>query len=110
MIFGACARHLRCTVERTCRLHYEADMKTASGWVSLWTWVEITLVSIIGCALQAVMLVLCAPFDRNRVVAGRMFRLMGATAARLAPTWKFGIHGQYPQKLPSRTIVVSNHA
>jgi 1-acyl-sn-glycerol-3-phosphate acyltransferase len=45
-------------------------------------------------------------------VAGRFFRLIGVTAVKLIPFWRFGIAGPVPPRgqRPRRTVVVSNHA
>lgn len=76
---------------------------------SIWTWFIIAFVQIAGFLIQCVLFVLTVPFDRNRWVVGRFYRIMGATAATLSPTWKFGRHGPLPSRLPKRTVVVSNH-
>jgi 1-acyl-sn-glycerol-3-phosphate acyltransferase len=76
---------------------------------SLWAWFEIVLVVIAGFFVQLVLAVLAAPFDRGRLVAGRFFRWMGIAAAKLNPSWDFGVLG--PARKPAaRTVVVSNHA
>jgi 1-acyl-sn-glycerol-3-phosphate acyltransferase len=75
--------------------------------LSLWTWFEIGMVALVGFCLQAP-LVITWPFDKRKVVTGRAFRLIGVTAARLSPFWKFGVHGT-PTRPSGRTVVVSNH-
>ena len=77
---------------------------------SIWSWLAIALVVLFGFAIQLVLFVLTAPFDRRRYVCGRFFRLIGVTAARLIPTWHFGTSGEIPRGIPGRTIVVGNHA
>ncbi len=77
--------------------------------LSIYTWLEIALVALVGFCLQLVLAVLTWPFDRRKAVTGRCFRLIGVTAARLTPYWRFGVHGPMPERLPSRTVVVSNH-
>ena len=76
--------------------------------LSIWAWVEIALVALVGFVLQTVLFVVCLPFDSRRAVAGRAFRLVGVMAARLNPFWRFGVVGPIPAP-PRRTVVVSNH-
>lgn len=76
---------------------------------SIWTWFIIAFVQIAGFCLQSVLFVLTFAFDRDRRIVGRTYRLMGATAGSLAPTWRFRRHGDLPSRLPRRTVVVSNH-
>lgn len=76
--------------------------------LSVWAWLEIGLVTLLGFFVQAALWLVCLPFDRRRLVAGRTFRLVGVVGARLNPFWKFGIVG--PASRPTRrTVVVSNH-
>lgn len=75
----------------------------------LWSWLAIVLVIFVGFFIQAAIALLTFPFDRRRLVAGRFFRLMAVAAARVIPTWHFGIHGAAPRRSPGRTVVVSNH-
>lgn len=77
--------------------------------LSIWTWFEIGLVSLLGFFVQLPLAIVTWPFDRRKVVAGRCFRLIGVTAAKLTPFWHFRVHGEVPRKLPRRTVVVSNH-
>ena len=77
---------------------------------SLWSWVAIGLVVVLGFCIQAVLAVLTLPFDRRRYVTGRFFRRMAITASWLIPSWRFGVHGPVPRGGPAgRTVVVSNH-
>ncbi|ATB34059.1 lysophospholipid acyltransferase family protein [Melittangium boletus] len=75
--------------------------------LSMYAWAETGLVALTGFCIQAP-LVVTWPFDRRKVVTGRLFRLIGATAARLNPFWKFAVHGN-PVPPGPRTVVVSNH-
>jgi len=77
--------------------------------LSIWAWVEIALVVLLGFVVQTVLFVVCLPFDRRRAVAGRAFRLVGVVAARLNPFWRFGVVGPVPSTPPRRTVVVGNH-
>jgi 1-acyl-sn-glycerol-3-phosphate acyltransferase len=77
--------------------------------LSIWTWMEIGLVALVGFFVQLVLAVVTWPFDRTRTVTGRCFRLIGVTAAKLTPFWRFGVHGPVPQRVAPNTVVVSNH-
>jgi len=77
--------------------------------LSVWAWVEIALVALVGFVVQTLLFVLCLPFDRGRRVAGRAFRLVGVVAARLNPFWRFGVVGAVPSRPRRPTVVVSNH-
>ncbi|XXF74960.1 lysophospholipid acyltransferase family protein [Myxococcaceae bacterium GXIMD 01537] len=77
--------------------------------LSFYAWLETALVALVGFSIQLVLAVVTLPFDRRKVVAGRCFRLIGATAARLNPFWQFGVHGAAPKHIAGRTVVVSNH-
>ncbi len=77
--------------------------------LSLWAWVEIALVTLLGFVVQVVLWLVCLPFDRGRLVAGRTFRLVGVVAARLNPFWRFGVLGPRPSRPVRKTVVVSNH-
>ncbi len=77
--------------------------------LSLWTWFEIALCATVGFFIQLALWLVTRPFDRRRVVAGRCFRLVGVTAARLTPCWRFGVYGDVPRRFDGRTVFVSNH-
>lgn len=76
--------------------------------LSVWTWLEIGLVALLGFLVQGLLALVTLPFDRRRLVVGRVFRLVGVVAARLTPFWHFGVVGPLP-KAVGRTVVVSNH-
>jgi 1-acyl-sn-glycerol-3-phosphate acyltransferase len=78
--------------------------------VSLWSWFAIGVVVIAGFCVQAVLAVVTLPFDRRRYVCGRFFRVIGVVAARMVPSWSFGVAGEVPRSIAGRTVVVSNHA
>ncbi len=75
--------------------------------LSFYAWLETAVVAVVGFLNQA-LLVVTWPFDRRKVVTGRTFRIIGVTAARLNPFWKFGVYGK-PVPPKGRTVVVSNH-
>ncbi len=77
--------------------------------LSFWTWFEIGLCSLLGFIIQLALGLFTLPFDKRRLVTGRCFRLVGVTASRLTPFWRFGLYGQVPRSVAGRTVVVSNH-
>jgi 1-acyl-sn-glycerol-3-phosphate acyltransferase len=77
--------------------------------LSIWTWLEIALMSLVGFAVQLVLAVLTWPFDRRRAITGRCFRLVAVVSSKLTPYWRFGVHGPVPERMAPRTVVVSNH-
>jgi 1-acyl-sn-glycerol-3-phosphate acyltransferase len=77
--------------------------------LSVWTWIEIALVCIVGCTLHWFVFALTYPFDRRRLISGRFYRLIAVTAIRFAPMWSFRHHGLIPRRIRGRTVVVSNH-
>ena len=77
--------------------------------LAVWTWFVLCTCSL-GCfLLQLVLVPLTWPFDRNRVVTGRLYRQAGVLVSRLTPLWDFQIAGRLPVRPPGRTVVVSNH-
>ncbi len=77
--------------------------------LSFWTWFEIAVCVILGFFIQAALALVTLPFDRRRLIAGRCFRLMGVTAARLNPFWSFSVYGDVPRRIEGPTVFVSNH-
>ncbi|MBJ6762271.1 1-acyl-sn-glycerol-3-phosphate acyltransferase [Myxococcaceae bacterium JPH2] len=77
--------------------------------LSIWTWLEIALVALVGFCVQIVLVFFTWPFDRRRHIPGRTFRRVGWMAAKLTPYWRFGVHGDIPRTVAPNTVVVSNH-
>jgi 1-acyl-sn-glycerol-3-phosphate acyltransferase len=65
--------------------------------------------ALIALALpvQALLLAATAPFDRNRVVAGRFLRLVGVAISRTFPPRRLSLEGRWPDGGPF--VVVANH-
>jgi 1-acyl-sn-glycerol-3-phosphate acyltransferase len=81
-----------------------------NAFFSIWTWLVVTLVAISCFFVQLALAPLTWPWDRGRLVTGRVFRLMsGVLASQLVPLWRFRLHGPVPKNLPARMVVVSNH-
>ena len=84
-------------------------MRAVQALASLWSWIAIAVVVVVGSAVEVLLAVLTLPFDRRRYVCGRFFRLMGVACAKLVPSWRFGVAGELPARIHPRTVVVSNH-
>lgn len=67
----------------------------------------VALIFLIGLPLQALILVLTLPFDRNRAVAGRFLRLVGVAVAKTFPPWRLKVEGRFPDR--RAYVVVANH-
>ncbi|HVG58538.1 MAG TPA: lysophospholipid acyltransferase family protein [Hyalangium sp.] len=77
--------------------------------LSIWTWLEIAVMSLVGFCVQLVLALFTWPFDRRRVITGRCLRLVAVVSCKLTPYWRFGVHGSTQGQRPSRTVVISNH-
>jgi 1-acyl-sn-glycerol-3-phosphate acyltransferase len=62
---------------------------------------------VLALPVQALLLVLSAPFDRNRAVPGRFLRFVGVLISMTFPPWKLGVEGRWPEGGPF--VVVANH-
>lgn len=64
---------------------------------------------ILAAALpvQALLLAVTLPFDRNRTVPGRFIRLVAVAVSRTFPPWRLRVVGSWPGRGPY--VVVSNH-
>ncbi|WP_242393968.1 lysophospholipid acyltransferase family protein [Anaeromyxobacter oryzisoli] len=62
---------------------------------------------LVALPVQALLLAVTAPFDRNRVVAGRFLRIVGVLIAKTFPPWRLRVEGRWPGKGPY--VVVANH-
>lgn len=49
------------------------------------------------------------PVDRVNYWGGRLFRIAGATTARLTPRWHFSVRGEFPANPRLPFVVVANH-
>ncbi len=62
---------------------------------------------VLALPVQAVLLLVTGPFDRNRAVAGRFLRLVGIGISKTFPPWRLGVEGAWPAGGPF--VVVANH-
>ena len=76
---------------------------------SAWTWAWMGVVVLVGLPILALLVLVTAPFDRGRYVAGRWFRLVGVAMAKVNPLWRFRWSGTPPADPRRPYVVVSNH-
>ena len=76
---------------------------------SLWAWLVLVLSLVVLLPVVAVARLVTAPFDPGRYVAGRLFRWVGISTARLNPLWRFRWTGAPPENPRRPYVVVSNH-
>jgi 1-acyl-sn-glycerol-3-phosphate acyltransferase len=62
---------------------------------------------IIWPPLTLLIFLVTRPFDRNRVVTGRFYRLLPAVWSRSFPFWRIHIEGQWPAR--GAYVIVPNH-
>jgi len=68
--------------------------------------VAMTLIAV-ALPVQALLLLVTAPFDRNRRVPGRFLRIVGVLITMTFPPWRLRVEGRWPGKGPY--VVVANH-
>ncbi|HEU4801045.1 MAG TPA: lysophospholipid acyltransferase family protein [Gemmatimonadales bacterium] len=76
---------------------------------SIWTWTMLALLFLAALPLLVLARLLLSPFDRGHYIAGRIFRMAGATAGRVNPLWHFSWSGPVPPDMRRPYVVVSNH-
>ncbi len=63
---------------------------------------------VVALPVQALILAVTAPFDRNRAVAGRFLRIVGVLISKTFPPWKLRVTGRWPERA-GPFVVVANH-
>ncbi|MEO6066384.1 MAG: lysophospholipid acyltransferase family protein [Gemmatimonadales bacterium] len=76
---------------------------------SLWTWLVLGTLVLFWVPLLALTIGVTWPFDRERYIAGRLFRQIGVLTAKANPLWKFRWAGIPPADPRRPYVVVSNH-
>jgi len=76
--------------------------------VILLGWTAAALLVIIALPVQALLWLVCSPFDRNRVVTGQFLRKVGLLLGGCYRGWRFRLQGRWPDGL-GPVIVVANH-
>ncbi len=62
---------------------------------------------VLALPVQALLLLVTAPFDPNRAVPGRFLRFVGVAISKTFPPWRLGVEGAWPAGGPF--VVVANH-
>lgn len=65
------------------------------------------LLLLVALPVQAILLLLTAPFDKNRTVPGRFLRIVGVLITFCFPPWRLSLKGRWPSGGPF--VVVANH-
>jgi 1-acyl-sn-glycerol-3-phosphate acyltransferase len=68
--------------------------------LSIWAWACITLIIIAGFFVYLAVFLVTYPFDRDRLIVGRMWRLSAVLASKLNPMWRFRVTGALPRTRP----------
>ncbi|HET7041226.1 MAG TPA: 1-acyl-sn-glycerol-3-phosphate acyltransferase, partial [Gemmatimonadales bacterium] len=76
---------------------------------SFWTWTVLGTLIFFGMPVLALTMVLTWPFDRGRYLTGRLFRLIGVSAVKANPLWRFRWTDTPPVDPRHPYVVVSNH-
>ena len=63
---------------------------------------------VLALPIQALLLAITAPFDRNRVVPGRFLRFVGVAISKAFPPWRLRLEGRWPAS-GGPFVVVANH-
>ena len=71
-------------------------------------WTVATAAVLLGLPLQALLWLVCRPFDPNLVVPGQFLRKIGVLFGHCYPRWRFRLEGAWPAA-PGPYVVVANH-
>lgn len=71
-------------------------------------WAGLALLVVLWTPLVFLVVLVTLPWDRRRRIAGRFFRLLAWSAARLNPFWRVRIRGRLPTR-DRAYVVVCNH-
>jgi 1-acyl-sn-glycerol-3-phosphate acyltransferase len=77
--------------------------------LNAYAWVVLVLGVMLGFFVVLAVFIVTYPFDRDRYAAGRTFRLVGATTARLNPLWRFSTDGLRIRDPRRPYVAVANH-
>lgn len=83
--------------------------RLASLIVSALVWILWALLVVAWTPMVAVVWAVTAPWDRRRLVAGRLFRLCARAAIRVNPFWSVRFEGTLPRDRSVPYVVVCNH-
>ena len=77
--------------------------------LNAWAWVVLISAILVGFFVVLIVFLVTWPFDRDRYVAGRTFRLVGSTCVKLNPLWSFSTDGVRIRDPRRPYVAVSNH-
>jgi 1-acyl-sn-glycerol-3-phosphate acyltransferase len=77
--------------------------------LNAYAWVVLILAVLVGFFVVLAVFLVTWPFDRQRYIAGRTFRLVGASTVWLNPLWKFSTDGLRIRDPRRPYVAVSNH-
>ncbi len=66
------------------------------------------LLLLVALPVQALLLAVTRPFDRNRWAAGRFLRVVGVAMTKTFPPWRLSVEGRWPPG-EQAFVVVANH-
>lgn len=79
------------------------------GLLNVWAWLVALVLMLTGLPLMALVFAVTVPFDRRRLVVGRLFRLLGVVAVRCNPLWRFDAVGGARPSAGRPFVAVANH-
>lgn len=88
----------------------EGVPEMARTLLGLWTWLAFAVISAIGFCVCLVIFFVTAPFDPTRKCTGKAIRTVGRLMCGAVPAWSFRVVPPLPERAPSRTVCISNHA
>ena len=77
--------------------------------LNAYAWVVLISAVLVGFFVVLAVFLVTWPFDRQRYIAGRTFRLVGASTVWLNPLWKFSTDGLRIRDPRRPYVAVSNH-
>lgn len=77
--------------------------------LNAWAWTMLIAVIVVGFFVVLAVFIVTVPFDRDRYLAGRTFRLVGCAAVWLNPLWSFSTDGLRIRDPRRPYVAVSNH-
>lgn len=77
--------------------------------LALFSYLVFGVVTLIWLPVMALLRLASAPFDRDRRLVGRLFRLSAVVISKACPLWRMRIEGALPDLSGRAHVVVSNH-
>jgi 1-acyl-sn-glycerol-3-phosphate acyltransferase len=86
---------------------YHAGLVSPTAPLAALAYLASAALILLALPVQALLLAVTLPFDRNRAVAGRFIRLVAVLVSRTFPPWRLEVLGAWPGHGPY--VVVANH-